>query len=105
MKLYYNIDNVRFIDYNTQPPNNYNNADPTAFRFDPNPKRGEKNMPEMMIDIPIRKLAYIIDSMNSQELETLYMFLTEEGSELLERNKDLELGRVTYLSEEEAFDV
>jgi hypothetical protein len=62
-------------------------------------------MPEMMIDIPIRKLAYIIDSMNSQELETLYMFLTEEGSELLERNKDLELGRVTYLSEEEAFDV
>ena len=68
-------------------------------------KRGEKNMPEMMIDIPIRKLAYIIDSMNSQELETLYLFLTEEGSELLERNKDLELGRVTYLSEEEAFDV
>jgi len=62
-------------------------------------------MPEMMIDIPIRKLAYIIDSMNSQELETLYMFLTEEGSELLERNKDLELGRVTYLSEDEAFDV
>jgi hypothetical protein len=62
-------------------------------------------MPEMMIDIPIRKLAYIIDSMNSQELETLYMFLTEEGSELLERNKDLELGGVTYLSEEEAFDV
>jgi hypothetical protein len=62
-------------------------------------------MPEMMIDIPIRKLAYIIDSMNNQELETLYMFLTEEGSELLERNKDLELGRVTYLSEEEAFDV
>jgi hypothetical protein len=33
------------------------------------------------------------------------MFLTEEGSELLERNKDLELGGVTYLSEEEAFDV
>jgi hypothetical protein len=62
-------------------------------------------MPEMMIDIPIRKLAYMIDSMTSQELETLYMFLTEEGSELLERNRDLELGRVKYLSEEEAFDV
>ena len=62
-------------------------------------------MPEMMIDIPIKKLAHIINDMNSQELETLYMFLTEEGSELLERNKDLELGRVKYLSEEEAFDV
>ena len=58
-----------------------------------------------MIDIPIRKLAYMIDSMTNQELETLYMFLTEEGSELLERNRDLELGRVKYLSEEEAFDV
>jgi hypothetical protein len=62
-------------------------------------------MPEIKIDIPIRKLAYMIDSMSNQELETLYMFLTEEGSELLERNKDLELGRVKYLSEEEAFDV
>jgi len=62
-------------------------------------------MPEMMIDIPIKKLAHIINDMNTQELETLYMFLTEEGSELLERNKDLELGRVKYLSEEEAFDV
>lgn len=62
-------------------------------------------MPEVMIDIPIRKLAYMIDSMSSQEIETLYMFLTEEGSELLERNRDLELGRVKYLSEEEAFDV
>ena len=58
-----------------------------------------------MIDIPIRKLAYMIDSMSSQELETLYMFLTEEGSELLERNRDLELNRVKYLSEEEVFDV
>ncbi len=62
-------------------------------------------MPEMMINIPIRKLAHVIDSMTTQELETLYMFLTKEGSELLERNKDLELGRVRYLSEEEAFDV
>jgi hypothetical protein len=62
-------------------------------------------MPEMTVDIPIRKLAYMIGSMSRQELETLYMFLTEEGSELLERNRDLELGRVKYLTEEEAFDV
>lgn len=50
-------------------------------------------MPEMTIDIPIRNLAYIINGMGSQELETLYMFLTEEGTELLERNRDLELLR------------
>jgi hypothetical protein len=46
----------------------------------------------------------MVDSMNSQELETLCMFLTEEGSELLERNKDMEQGKVQYLIEEEAFD-
>lgn len=62
-------------------------------------------MPEMVIDIPIRKLAYMINSLNSQEIETLYMFLAEEDSELLERNEDLELNRVKYLSEEEAFNV
>jgi len=70
------------------------------------PVRGGKNhMPEMVIDIPIRKLAYMINSLNSQEIETLYMFLAEEDSELLERNEDLELNRVKYLSEEEAFNV
>jgi hypothetical protein len=68
-------------------------------------KRRKDFIPEMMIDIPIRKLAHIIDSMTTQELETLYMFLTKKGTELLERNKDLELGRVKYLGEEEAFDV
>ena len=47
----------------------------------------------------------MIDNMNEQELETFYMFLTEEGSELPERNKDLKLGRVQYLSEEQVFDV
>jgi hypothetical protein len=62
-------------------------------------------MPETMIDIPIKNIAYMIDNMDKQELETLYMFLTEEGSELLERNKDLELGRVQYLSEGQVFDV
>ena len=60
-------------------------------------------MPETMIDISIKNIAYMIDNMNEQELETLYMFLTEEGSELPERNKDLKLGRVQYLSEEQVF--
>ena len=62
-------------------------------------------MPEMIIDIPIKKLAYMINNMSRQEIETLYMFLTEEGEELLERNNDLKLKRVKYLTEEEVFDV
>lgn len=62
-------------------------------------------MPEIVIDIPIKRLAYLINTMTSQQLETLYMFLTEEGSELLARNRDLKLNRVKYLSEEDAFNV
>ncbi len=62
-------------------------------------------MPEMILDIPIIKLAGMINNMNKQEIETLYMFLTEEGSELLERNRDLKLKKVKYLTEEEVFDV
>ncbi len=62
-------------------------------------------MLEMTIDIPIRRLAHLINKMNKQEIETLYMFLTEDGAELLERNKDLELNRVKYLTEDEVFDV
>ena len=62
-------------------------------------------MPKIMLDIPIINLAGIINNMNRQEIETLYMFLTKEGSELLERNRDLKLKKVKYLTEEEVFDV
>ncbi len=62
-------------------------------------------MPEMLLDIPIIKLAQMINSMDKEEIETLYMFLTDEGAELLERNKDLKFERVKYLTEEEVFDV
>ena len=62
-------------------------------------------MPEAMVDIPIKEVAHIISNMDKQELETLYLLLTEEGSELLERNRDLESNKVQYLSREEAFDV
>ncbi len=62
-------------------------------------------MPEMILDIPIINLARMIKNMNKREIETLYMFLTEEGSELLERNKDLKMKKVKYMTEEEAFDV
>ena len=62
-------------------------------------------MPEMMLDIPMTKLAGMINNMNRREIETLYMLLTEEGSELLERNRDLKLKKVKYLTEEQVFDV
>ncbi len=59
----------------------------------------------MILNIPIPDIAGMINSMNKQELETLYMFLTEQGSDLLERNQDLKLKKVTYLTEDEVFDV
>jgi hypothetical protein len=62
-------------------------------------------MPEMTVDVPIRQLAHMINRLNRKELETLSLFLTEEGSELLRRNRDLESDDLEYLSEDEAFDV
>ncbi len=65
----------------------------------------ERIMPEMTVDVPIKQLAYMINRLSRNELETLTMFLTEEGSELLERNRDLASDKAKYLSEDEAFNV
>ncbi|MCI5132554.1 MAG: hypothetical protein D3904_13835 [Candidatus Electrothrix sp. EH2] len=62
-------------------------------------------MPEITVDVPIRQLASMINRLSRKELETLSLLLTKKGAELLERNRDLEAGRVEYLSEDEAFDV
>jgi len=62
-------------------------------------------MPEMMIDIPVNEVVKIIKAMKEEEVETLALLLTEEGSELLERKKDLELKKVKFLTRDEAFDV
>jgi len=62
-------------------------------------------MPEMMIDIPVKEVAKMIKVMTEQEIETLALLLTEEGAELLERKKDLELNRVKFLTRDQAFDV
>jgi len=62
-------------------------------------------MPEMMIDIPVNEVAKMIRAMNEGEMETLTLLLTEEGNELLERKKDLELKKVKFLTRDEAFDV
>lgn len=62
-------------------------------------------MPETKINIPIKKIAKMINSMNKQEIETLHLLLTKEGEDLLERKKDLELKRVKFLNRDEAFNV
>ena len=62
-------------------------------------------MPEMMLDIPVNEIAKIIKAMTEGEIESLALLLTEEGSELLKRKKDLELKKVKLLSRDEAFDV
>ena len=62
-------------------------------------------MPEMIIDIAVDEVAKVIKAMNEKEVETLALLLTEEGAELLERKKDLELRKVKFLTRDEAFDV
>ncbi len=62
-------------------------------------------MPELMVEIPIKEVAYLINKMNKQELETLYMLLTEDGEELLKRNKDLKSKKAKYLNRDDVFDV
>ncbi|MGI0483119.1 hypothetical protein ACN4EE_20340 [Geminocystis sp. CENA526] len=62
-------------------------------------------MTKLSIDIPIQNIAELITSMNKQEIETLYLLLTEEGTELLERKNDVLLKRLKFLNREEAFDV
>ena len=44
-------------------------------------------MQQMTFDISVGNVAEIIRSMNTREIETLYLLLTEEGKELLERKK------------------
>jgi hypothetical protein len=62
-------------------------------------------MPEMMIGITVDEVAKVIKAMNEQEMETLTLLLSDEGAELLERKKDLELKKVKFLTREEVFDV
>ena len=62
-------------------------------------------MPEVKINLPIKNIAQIINSLSKQEIETLFLYLTEEGEELLNRKKDFDLKRVKFISRDEAFDV
>lgn len=60
-------------------------------------------MPETTINIPVQQVASMIHRMTEEELETLLILLSGEADELLERKMDLKLGRVEYLSRDEAF--
>jgi len=62
-------------------------------------------MPQLMVDISIHKIAEIIRTMNPPEMETLYLLLTNEGTDLLNRKQYLELNRVKFLTREDIFDV
>jgi hypothetical protein len=62
-------------------------------------------MPQMMIDVSVDNIAQIIQSMSSQEIETLYLLLTEEGKELIKRKKDLDSESIKFMTREEVFDV
>ncbi|OQX28324.1 MAG: hypothetical protein BWK80_00930 [Desulfobacteraceae bacterium IS3] len=62
-------------------------------------------MPQMTIDLSVNNIARIIQSMSSQEIETLYLLLTEEGKELIKRKKDSDSKSVKFMTREEVFDV
>ena len=60
-------------------------------------------MPQIEMNISIGDVAKAIKAMTFQEIETLSLMLTTEGSELLKRKHDLISNRVQFLSREEAF--
>ncbi len=62
-------------------------------------------MPQLTVDLSIHKVVEMIQAMNPQEIETLYLLLTQDGKELLERKQDVELKRVEFLTRDEVFDV
>jgi len=62
-------------------------------------------MAEMHIEVPLENIAGMIMNMNSKELETLCLFISDHGKEILERKQDIDSENVQLLSREEVFDV
>ena len=62
-------------------------------------------MAELNINIPVDKLAGMINKMETNELETLCLLLNDEGRELLRRKKETEYEDIQLISRDEAFDV
>ena len=66
---------------------------------------GEYNMAQLNINIPVDKIAGIINNMEIKELETLCLLLNDDGRELLRRKKETESEDIRLISRDEVFDV
>jgi hypothetical protein len=62
-------------------------------------------MAQLNINIPVDKIAGMIDNMETNELETLCLLLNDEGREILRRKKETEYEDIQLLSRDEVFDV
>jgi hypothetical protein len=64
-----------------------------------------RKMPELTVAVQVSEVAKAIKIMNKEEIETLTLLLTEEGTELLARKMDLEQNKATFISREDVFDL
>ena len=62
-------------------------------------------MAQMNINIPVDKIAGMINNMEIKELETLCLLLNDDGRELLRRKKEIEYEDIRLISRDEVFDV
>jgi hypothetical protein len=62
-------------------------------------------MAQLNINIPVDKIAGIINNMEIKELETLCLLLNDDGRELLRRKKETESEDIRLISRDEVFDV
>jgi hypothetical protein len=62
-------------------------------------------MAQLNINIPVDKIAGMINKMEIKELETLCLLLNDDGRELLRRKKESESEDVRLISRDEVFDV
>ncbi|MEA1947851.1 MAG: hypothetical protein U9N83_11200 [Thermodesulfobacteriota bacterium] len=62
-------------------------------------------MARLNINIPIDKVAGMINNMEIKELETLCLLLNDDGRELLRRKKETEYEDIRLISRDEVFDV
>jgi hypothetical protein len=62
-------------------------------------------MAQLNINIPVDKIAGMINKMEIKELETLCLLLNDDGRELLRRKKESGSEDVRLISRDEVFDV
>ncbi|MBW2574227.1 MAG: hypothetical protein WBB70_10855 [Desulfobacterales bacterium] len=62
-------------------------------------------MAQLNINIPVDKIAGMINNMEIKELETLCLLLNDDGRELLRRKKEIESEDIRLISRDEVFDV